>query len=369
MAAVARPPFRADQVGSLLRPAEIKEARSKVERGEMSAEALREIEDRCIRRAVERQESIGLRAVTDGEYRRGWWNHDFLGKIDGVEIELDDASYKFAGSDDPRFTPKVKRRVERSRPLMLDHFSYLRSVAHETPKFTMPSPSILYHRGGRAAVSGRAYPVLDELWQDVGRVYRNEIRDLAAAGCTYLQIDDTSFSFLCDARFRESCRERGDDPETLPHMYARAVNAAIASRPAGMTIVMHTCRGNWKSTWLAEGSYEPVARTVFQETDVDGYFLEFDTERAGTFEPLRMVPKGKTVVLGLVSTKTPVLEDKGALKRRIEQASRFVPLENLCLSPQCGFASTHHGNLLTEHEQWRKLELVVEVAREVWGDA
>jgi 5-methyltetrahydropteroyltriglutamate--homocysteine methyltransferase len=369
MAAGAKPPFKADQVGSLLRPAEIKEARAKVERGEMGAERLSEIEDRCIARAVERQESLGLRSITDGEYRRGWWNHDFLGKIDGVEIELDAKSYKFAGSDDPRYTPQVRSKVRRSRPMMLDHFKYLRSVAKRTPKFTMPSPSILYHRGGRAAISREAYPDLDELWRDVGRVYREEIRDLAAAGCTYLQIDDTSFSFLCDEKFRASCRVRGDDPEALPHMYARAVNAAIAERPAGMTIVMHTCRGNWKSTWLAEGGYEPVARAVFQETGVDGYFLEYDSDRTGSFDPLRMVPNAKKIVLGLVSTKTPVLETKDELKRRIDEASKYVPHENLCISPQCGFASTHHGNLLTEDEQWRKLELVVQVAREVWGDA
>jgi 5-methyltetrahydropteroyltriglutamate--homocysteine methyltransferase len=368
MAASAGPPFRADQVGSLLRPPEIKEARARVERGELSADALREVEDRCIRRAVARQEAIGLRGVTDGEYRRGWWNHDFLGKIDGVEIELDAASYKFAGSDDPRYTPQVRRKVRRARPMMVDHFSYLRSVAKHTPKFTMPSPSILYHRGGRAAISREAYPDLDELWSDVGRVYREEIRDLAAAGCTYLQIDDTSFSFLCDEKFRASCRARGDDPEALPHMYAGAVNAAIAGRPAGMTVVMHTCRGNWKSTWLAEGGYEPVARAVFQETSVDGWFLEYDSGRAGSFEPLRLAPRGKKVVLGLVSTKTPVLEKKDELKRRIDEAAKRVPLEVLCISPQCGFASTHHGNLLTEDEQWKKLELIVEVAREVWGD-
>jgi 5-methyltetrahydropteroyltriglutamate--homocysteine methyltransferase len=367
MAADAGPPYRADQVGSLLRPAEIKEARAKVERGEMGAEALREIEDRCIREVVARQEALGLESITDGEYRRGWWNHDFLGKIDGVDIEVDRKSYKFAGSDDPRFTPRVRRKVRRARPMMLDHFKYLRSVATRTPKFTMPSPSILYHRGGRAAISREAYPDLDALWADVGQVYREEIRDLAQAGCTYLQIDDTSFSFLCDEKFRESCRARGDDPEVLPHMYAKAVNAAVADRPAGMTIVMHTCRGNWKSAWLAQGGYDPVARAVFQETNVDGYFLEFDSERAGGFEPLRAVPRGKRIVLGLVSTKTPTLENKDDLKRRIDAASRHVPLEDLSLSPQCGFASTHHGNLLTEDEQWRKLELVVETAREVWG--
>ena len=367
MSARATPPFRADQVGSLLRPAEIKEARARLERGEIDGGELRAVEDRCIRNAVARQESLGLEVVTDGEYRRGWWNHDFLGRIDGVETELDQKSYKFAGSDDPRYTPKVTRRVRRARPMMLDHFQYLSSVARKTPKFTMPSPSILYHRGGRAAIDREAYPDLDRLWSDVGRVYQEEIRDLAAAGCTYLQIDDTSFSFLCDEKFRASCRARGDDPDALPYMFAKAVNAAVARRPAGMTIVMHTCRGNWKSTWLAEGGYDPVAQAVFNEVNVDGWFLEYDSERAGSFEPLRFVPKGKKVVLGLVSTKTPVLENKDALKRRIDQAARYVPLENLCVSPQCGFASSHHGNLLTEDDQWRKLALVVEVAGEVWG--
>jgi methionine synthase II (cobalamin-independent) len=361
------PPFRADQVGSLLRPAEIREARARVERGEMRAEELGAIEDRCIRAAVARQESLGLQVVTDGEYRRGWWNHDFLGKIDGVDIELDAESYKFAGTDDPRYTPRIRRKVRRVRPMMLDHFRFLKSVARATPKFTMPSPSILYHRGGRAAIARDAYPDLDELWADVGRAYREEIHDLASAGCTYLQIDDTSFSFLCDEKFRASCRARGDDPDALPHMYAKAVNAAVANRPEGMTVVMHTCRGNWKSTWLAAGGYEPVAETVFNETDVDGWFLEYDSERAGSLEPLRLVPKGKKVVLGLVSTKTPVLEDKDELKRRIDQAAKCMPLEDLGISPQCGFASSYHGNLLSEDDQWRKLALVAEVAQEVWG--
>jgi len=368
MNAPRRPPFRADQVGSLLRPVELKEARAKVERGEMIAGALQSIEDRLIRDVVARQEAIGITGVTDGEFRRGWWNHDFLGRIDGVEVALDEKSVKFVGSDDPRFTSQVKRKLRRTGPLMVDHFRFLRSVARHTPKFCIPSPSILYHRGGRAAVSQEAYPDLEELWADAGKVYQEEIRDLAAAGCTYLQIDDTSFSFMCDPGFRESCRARGDDPAALPHMYARAVNAAIANRPPGMTIAMHTCRGNWKSTWLAAGGYEPVAEAVFNETHVDGYFLEFDTARAGGFEPLRLVPGGKKVVLGLVSTKTPVLERKDDLKRRIDDAARYVPLENLCVSPQCGFASSHHGNLLSHDDQWRKLELVVEVARDVWGD-
>ncbi|HYT16021.1 MAG TPA: 5-methyltetrahydropteroyltriglutamate--homocysteine S-methyltransferase [Burkholderiales bacterium] len=367
MAAAAQPPFRADQVGSLLRPAELKEARAEVMRDEMTIEALHSIEDRLILQVVRKQEAIGMGAVTDGEFRRGWWNHDFLGRIDGVEVVLDRKSYKFAGSDDPRFTSTVAGKLRRTRPLMVDHFKYLRSVAKHTPKFCIPSPSILYHRGGRAAVSKAAYPDLEELWADAGRVYQEEIRDLAKAGCTYLQIDDTSFSFMCDEKFRGSCRARGDDPDELPHMYARAVNAAIANRPAGMTIAMHTCRGNWKSTWLAEGGYDPVADVVFNEVNVDGYFLEYDSERAGGFEPLRLVPKNKKVVLGLVSTKTPALEDKDELKRRIDAAAKYVPPENLCISPQCGFASSHHGNNLDEDAQWRKLALVIEVAYEVWG--
>ena len=361
------PPFRADQVGSLLRPAELKAARERVERGEISADELREIEDRLIREVVAKQEAIGLAGVTDGEFRRGWWNHDFLGRIDGVEVVLDEKSVKFVGTDDPRFTSQVKRKLSRTRPLMVDHLRFLRSVTRRTPKFCIPSPSILYHRGGRAAVSREAYPDLDELWADAGAVYQEEIRDLAAAGCTYLQIDDTSFSFMCDPKFRESCRARGDDPDALPHMYAKAVKAAISNRPAGMTIAMHTCRGNWKSTWLAEGGYEPVAEAVFNETGVDAWFLEYDSDRAGGFEPLRYVPRRRKVVLGLVSTKTPALERKDELKRRIDAAAKHVPLENLCVSPQCGFASSHHGNLLSHDDQWRKLELVVELAREVWG--
>jgi 5-methyltetrahydropteroyltriglutamate--homocysteine methyltransferase len=336
------------------------------ERGELDAKGLRAIEDRCIHDAVAREEAIRLESITDGEFRRGWWNHDFLGRIDGVEIALDPGSVKFVGSDDPRYTPQVRGKVRRTRPLMVDHFQFLRSVTRKTPKFCIPSPSILYHRGGRAAISEQAYPDLDELWADVGKVYREELHDLAAAGCTYVQIDDTSFSFLCDEKFRASCRARGDDPDELPHIYARAVNAAIADRPAGMTIAVHTCRGNWKSTWLAAGGYEPVAETVFNELHVDALFLEYDTERAGDFQPLRFVPKGKHIVLGLVSTKTAALEDKDQLARRIDAASKYVPLENLCVSPQCGFASSHHGNNLTPDEQWRKLELVVELAHAVW---
>jgi len=362
-----KPPFRADVVGSLLRPQALKQARSRFEAGQINAEALAQVEDACIREAVSRQEAIGLSAVTDGEYRRGWWNHDFIGRLDGIELVVDAQSPRFVGSNEARLTPHVTGKVRRSRPLMVEHFAFLRSVAKATPKFCMPAPSVLYHRGGRTAINQEVYPDLAELWADVGRAYREEIRDLAAAGCTYLQIDDTSHSFLCDSRFRAACRARGDDPDRLPEMFADALNLALAERPPGMTVVMHTCRGNWKSTWMAEGSYEPVAEIVFNRTKVDGYFLEYDSERAGGFEPLRLVPRGKKVVLGLVSTKTPALEDQSFLRRRIEAAAKFIPLEELSVSPQCGFASSHHGNVLSEDDQWRKLELVVSLAREVWG--
>jgi 5-methyltetrahydropteroyltriglutamate--homocysteine methyltransferase len=335
----------------------------------MTLAQLHDIEDRCIRDAAAKQEAAGLQVITDGEFRRGWWNHDFLGLIDGVEVIADPTSYKFAGSTEVRLTPQVRRKVRRARPMMVDHLRFLRSITTRTPKFCMPSPSILYHRGGRKAVSVEAYPDLEQFWTDVGKVYKEELRDLAAAGCNYLPIDDTGVAFLCDEKFRESVRARGDDPGKLPHVYANAVNQAIANRPAGMTIGMHTCRGNWKSTWLAAGGYEPVAETVFTETNVDAFFLEYDSDRAGGFEPLRFMPKNKKVVLGLVSTKTGALEDKSLLKRRIDEAAKYVPIENLCLLPQCGFASSHHGNNLTEDEQWRKLELVVQVAQEVWGSA
>jgi 5-methyltetrahydropteroyltriglutamate--homocysteine methyltransferase len=250
---------------------------------------------------------------------------------------------------------------------MVNAFAFLKSVTAGTPKLTIPAPSMLHLRGGRPAISRAAYPDLDEFWADAARAYREEIRDLAAAGCTYLQLDDVSFAYLCDENIRQGYRARGDDPERAPRVYADTINAALRERPPGLAVTIHTCRGNFKSTWMASGGYEPVAQVVFGGLAVDGYFLEYDTERAGGFEPLRFVPKGKKVVLGLVTTKSPQLESKDSLKRRIEEAAKHVPLEDLCLSPQCGFSSTHHGNKLTEGDQWRKLERIVEVAREVWS--
>jgi 5-methyltetrahydropteroyltriglutamate--homocysteine methyltransferase len=362
----AKPPFRADVVGSLLRPARLKQARERRAKGEIDAAALRVVEDECIREAVAAQERVGLQVVTDGEFRRTWWNHDFMGQIGGVQVSEDPNALPFVGSTEKRLTSRVVGRVHHARPIMVNDFSFLHSVTRVTAKNCLPAPAMLYYRGGRANISREAYPDLDQLWVDVGRAYAEEIRQLHAAGCNYLQIDDTSHAFLCDARFRESVVKRGEDPDRVLEILADALNRAIADRPEGMTIMMHTCRGNWKSTWMAEGGYEPVAEVVFNRTRVDGYFLEYDSERAGGFEPLRFVPRNKKVVLGLVSTKTPVLEKKDDLKRRIDEAAKYLPLENLCLSPQCGFASSVEGNALSEDDQWRKLALVVEVAREVW---
>jgi len=363
------PPFRADHVGSLLRPAELHEARAKARRGEMGAEALRALQDRHIRDAVAKQESVGMQLVTDGEFRRDWWHIDFIHGFDGVELAAGDAygDAKFKNTEEQPPFMTVKSRIRRSKPSMLEHFKFLKSVAKRTPKFTMPSPAMLHARGDRASLR-RTYPDLDEFWADLTQAYREEIADLYQAGCRYLQIDDTTIAMWGDPKVQEQFRKLGDDPKRDAAMYADAVNAAIRDVPEDMTVAIHTCRGNFKSTWLASGAYADfVAERVFTGLEVDAFFLEYDTERAGGFEPLRYVPKGKTVVLGLVSSKVPELEKKDDLRRRIDAAAKFVPLENLCLSPQCGFSSTHHGNKLTADDQWRKLGLVLEVSKSVWG--
>ncbi len=363
------PPFRADHVGSLLRPAELHEARAKARRGEMGAEALRALQDRHIRDAVAKQESVGMQLVTDGEFRRDWWHIDFIHGFDGVELAAGDAygDAKFKNTEEQPPFMTVKSRIRRAKPSMLEHFKFLKSVAKRTPKFTMPSPAMLHARGDRASLK-KTYPDLDEFWSDLTRAYREEIADLYKAGCRYLQIDDTTIAMWGDPKVQEQFKKLGDDPKKDAAMYADAVNAAIRDVPEDMTVAIHTCRGNFKSTWLASGAYADfVAERVFTGLEVDAFFLEYDTERAGGFEPLRYVPKGKTVVLGLVSSKVPELEKKDDLRRRIDAAAKFVPLENLCLSPQCGFSSTHHGNKLTADDQWRKLGLVLEVSKSVWG--
>ncbi len=363
------PPFRADHVGSLLRPAELHEARAKAKRGEMSADALRALQDKHIREAVAKQESVGMQLVTDGEFRRDWWHIDFIHGFDGVELAAGDAygEAKFKNTEEQPPFMTVKSRIRRTKPSMLEHFKFLKSVAKRTPKFTMPSPAMLHARGDRDSLR-KTYPDLDEFWADLTQAYREEIADLYKAGCRYLQIDDTTIAMWGDPKVQEQFRKLGDDPKRDAAMYADAVNAAIRDVPEDMTVAIHTCRGNFKSTWLASGAYADfVAERVFTGLDVDAFFLEYDTERAGGFEPLRYVPKGKTVVLGLVSSKVPELEEKDELKRRIDAAAKFVPLENLCLSPQCGFSSTHHGNKLSADDQWRKLGLVLEVSKSVWG--
>ena len=365
--ATPRPPFRADHVGSLLRPPELKDARIKAKRGEITSGALRQVEDKCIREVVAFQESVGLQSITDGEYRRDWWHIDFLRGFDGVEtIAGRTFGVQFQGADEQPPLMKVRARIRRTRPSMVDHFKFLKSVTRRTPKFCMPSPAMLHARGDREALR-RTYPDLAQFWADLTQAYREEIRDLYQSGCRYLQIDDTTIAMMGDPKVQDTFRKLGDDPKKDTAMYAEAVNQAIRDVPDDMTVCVHTCRGNFMSTWLASGSYDFVAETAFTQLEVDGFFLEYDTDRAGGFQPLRYVPKGKKVVLGLISSKFPALEKKDDLKRRIEAAAKFVPLENLCISPQCGFSSTHHGNKMTVEDQRRKLALALEVAQDVWG--
>jgi 5-methyltetrahydropteroyltriglutamate--homocysteine methyltransferase len=358
----------------LLRPAVLAAARVQFKQGALSADALGRVEDDCIRDIIERQQSIGLRSITDGELRRDYWHIDFLRQLGGVTITAMPNQSRFGGTEEQPPVATVTGKVGCSKPIMVDAFAYLQSVISVssgisvTAKVTIPSPSMLYMRGGRNAVSSAVYPDLAEFWRDVAIAYQRAIRFFADRGCTYLQLDDVSFSYLCDPKFREGCRLNGDDPDALPQTFASAVNAALRGRPAGMTITMHTCRGNFRSSWVAEGGYESIAEAMFS-IDVDGFFMEFDSARAGSFEPLRYLPTGKRAVLGLVTTKQGAIESADEIKRRIEAASAYVPMESLCLSPQCGFSSTHHGNAVSESEQWRKLELVVRVAREVWGEA
>jgi 5-methyltetrahydropteroyltriglutamate--homocysteine methyltransferase len=363
-----KPPYRAEHVGSLLRPALLKEARAKREKGELSAEALKEIEDREIAAAIRKQEEIGLKSITDGEYRRAFWNYDFLGQIDGVEAYLGERKIKFQGVNPRPMMLRVIGKLGGYKPHpMIEHFKFIQAHTKQTPKMTIPSPSSLHFRYGRDAVPVEIYPDMADFYRDLGEGYRKAVRAFADAGCRYLQLDEVNFTYLCDPELRKVVTARGEDPEALPATYAKLINAAISDIPADMTIGMHLCRGNFRSTFVATGGYEPVAEILFNDINVHAYFMEYDSDRAGGFEPLRFVPKGKLVVLGIVTSKSGTLESKDDLMRRIEAAAKFVDLDQLCLSPQCGFASTEEGNLLTEDEQWAKLARVVEVADEVWG--
>ena len=365
-----KPPFRADHVGSLLRPPELKQARADFKAGKISRQSLTEVENTAIKSAVALQEAAGLQSVTDGEFRRAFWHVDFLTGFEGITATQSQYALKFHGEGGAQAETKsmmvVSGKVKRSKPIMVEHFNFLRSVTKKTAKLCIPAPTYLHMRGGRKVVDAKAYPDMEEFWSDIAHAYQEEIADLAKAGCTYLQLDDVSFATLCDEGIRAQVKRDGEDPAKLPAKYASVISDLLKDRPKTMAVTMHTCRGNHASMWMAEGGYDAVAEAVFQ-TEVDGFFLEYDTARAGGFEPLRFVPKGKKVVLGLISTKTPVLENKDALKRRVEQAAKYIPLENLCLSPQCGFASSEVGNKLTEDDQKRKLALVAETAAEIWG--
>jgi 5-methyltetrahydropteroyltriglutamate--homocysteine methyltransferase len=363
-----KPPFRADHVGSLLRPQALKDARVKHEHGEINAAALSAIEDQEIEKVIRKQEEIGLQSITDGEFRRAFWQIDFLERLDGVESYLGERKVKFQGPQPKPVLLRVKGKLGAfSGHPMLDHLRFVQAHTKATAKMTIPSPSSLHFRYGGQAVPASIYPTMDDFYRDLGLAYRKAIRAFADAGCRYLQLDEVNLAYLCDPALRDQVRERGDDPQTLPMVYADMINAAISDVPSDMTITMHLCRGNFRSTFVAAGGYEPIAEILFNTIKVNGYFMEYDSDRAGGFEPLRFVPKDKIVVLGLVTSKTGQLESKEYIKRRIEAAAKYVDLGQLCLSPQCGFASTEEGNALAEDQQWAKLRMIVEIANDVWG--
>jgi 5-methyltetrahydropteroyltriglutamate--homocysteine methyltransferase len=370
------PPFRADQVGSLLRPDAVKEARAKCAAGQLSAAALAEIEDRAVDRLVARQEAVGLRSVTDGELRRAIWHTDFLQGLSGVTIATVEAdAFQGQAIQQKRVikTTRVTGKLDFVGHPMLEHFRYLKGHTGATAKFTIPAPTMLASasKDWREVVDRSVYPTLESMFVDLGFAYRKAVKAFGDAGCRYLQLDDCSMAFLCDPKLRKQMQDRGDDPDAMLNSYVGLINSALADKPADMVVSTHICRGNFRSTWLAQGGYEPVAEALFNRINYNAYFLEYDNDRSGGFEPLRFVPKNshKLVVLGLVTTKTGQLESRDDIKRRIDEAAAYVELERLCLSPQCGFASTEQGNALTEDEQWAKLGFVVGVANEVWGSA
>ena len=366
----ARAPFRADHVGSLLRPPELRQARAARAAGTLEATGLRAIEDRCIDAAIASQQSLGLRAATDGEYRRSYWHFDFLAGLDGVAVYEPEQKVQFHGAT-LQHALKVTGRIGWNRPVFVDDYRFTAARAQArglVAKQTIPSPSVLHFRGGRRAIDAQTYPEMAPFFADLGAAYHGAVQAFADAGCRYLQLDEVNIAYLCDPAQIEGLKARGEHVDGLLDIYADLINTAIRGRPDDMAVSIHLCRGNFRSTWIAQGGYEPVAETLFNRIDADAYFMEYDSDRAGGFAPLRFVPRGhKLVVLGLVTSKTGALESKDELKRRIDQAAQYLPLEQLALSPQCGFASTEEGNLLTEEAQWAKLRLCVEVAREVWG--
>ena len=361
-------PYRADEVGSLLRTQPVKDARAKCEKGQMSPAELARIEDEEIRKVIRKQEEVGLQLATDGEFRRSWWHFDFFWKLTGCERVVLDQGIQFHGVQTKPESLRVTGKLDfpADHP-MLGHFKFLKANTRVTPKMTIPSPSVMHFRGGRNAISKQAYPDMEGYFEDLAKVYGKAITAFYDAGCRYLQLDDTVWAYLCSEKEKEGARKRGEEADRLPEIYAKVINTALKSKPADMVITTHVCRGNFRSTWISEGGYEPVAEVLLGGIDYDGYFLEYDTERAGGLEPLRFLPKGKKrVVVGLVTSKSGTLEKTEDIKRRLEEASRYAPLEQLCLSPQCGFASTEEGNVLTEDQQWAKLKMIVDISREVW---
>jgi len=362
-----KPPFRADHVGSLLRPAVLKAARERRAKGEISADELKAVEDREIENAIRKQEAAGLQSITDGEFRRSWWHLDFLWGLDGVEKHVMDSGIAFAAVTTRNEGIKVTGKIDFSNHPMIAHFQFLKAHTTRTPKMTIPAPPAIYGRPMPTPIDKSIYPTLEKLFDDLGQAYRKAVRAFYDAGCRYLQLDDVFITMLADAKYRQQMKDRGDDPDALGPLYGDVINAAIADAPPDMTITLHQCRGNYKSTFMGTGGYDAVQQILFDRIKVGGYFMEYDTARAGGFEPLRRLHKDRVAVLGLVTTKSGTLESKDAIKRRIEEAARFTDLDQLCLSPQCGFASTEEGNILAEEEQWAKLRMICEVAREVWG--
>ena len=362
-----KPPFRADHVGSFLRPAALKEARAKREQGAITAAELKAVEDREIEKIIKKQEELGLKLATDGEFRRSWWHFDFLGMLDGVEVYDTDQGIQFRGVQTKAQSLRIVGKVGFSKHPMLEHFKFLKAHTKVMPKITIPAPPVLHFRLAKDGIRKDIYPDLDGFFHDLGQAYKQAVKGFYDAGCRYLQFDDTVWAYLCSQEELRKARERMSNVDQLQGIYARVINAALEGKPADMTITTHVCRGNFRSTWISEGGYEPVAETLLGKVNYDGYFLEYDTDRAGGFEPLRFLPKGnKIVVLGLVTSKSGTLEKKDDVKRRIDEAAKFAPLEQFCLSPQCGFASTEEGNLLAEEEQWAKLRMIKELADEVW---
>jgi 5-methyltetrahydropteroyltriglutamate--homocysteine methyltransferase len=361
------PPFRADHVGSLLRPAALKEARERYAKGDIMAAELKAVEDREIKEIIRKQEAVGLQSITDGEFRRSWWHLDFLWGLDGVERHVMNTGVTFAAVTTRNEGVQVTGKIGFSGHPMIQHFKFLKANTSRTPKMTIPSPSALYGRPIRTPIDKAAYSNLDTMFADLGQAYKKAVRAFADAGCRYLQLDEVFIAMLCDEKYRRQMKDRGDDPEALGPLYGELINTAISDIPSDMTVTMHLCRGNYKSTFMGSGGYDAMQEVLFDKIKVHGYFMEYDTARAGGFEPLRRLQKGRLAVLGLVTTKSGTLESKDAIKRRIEEAAKFADLDQLCLSPQCGFASTEEGNTLAEDEQWAKLRMIGEVAREVWG--